>query len=450
MPKLRKQKYKTKYAAYGNWCGPGHTAGQYKNTDKLTKADRNVPAIGPLDQACKEHDIDLHDAETNQEVEVANQKFIHAAGKTGYSGQLFGKLVEKWGPKEPHHNPINQMAGMNPAIDLYYRKRKNDPDEERPRKLPQPVDHLDAGIGTSPVLRVGQRAPDAGANQQTDRVAGATIATNSGASTNMQGETPVDHLPTLKYQIFKPVEQVYMKWRKQHAWTTAAGATSTAVKHDTFRLTSIYDIQTVYGFVDPVIPAKDTADATVNTPHMRAYWMSFYNYWTVTKVHYKIKVWVQTKDISGELYAYVYKHGQQHPPIRDYLTDTYIKHEVRKHHPDMEYKKFKTMPTSSVTSSYFDHGCEFVGSYVPGDIQTSIAEDAFSETWHKDTEVPSHRELLTIMIHRSDRASDVAYAGGYTIDMCFEVQLKDLKVQQQYITNDSAIPAIAGYAANAN
>lgn len=39
---------------YGNWGGPGYSAGIWNNDP--TKTDWNVPALGPMDQAFKDHD----------------------------------------------------------------------------------------------------------------------------------------------------------------------------------------------------------------------------------------------------------------------------------------------------------------------------------------------------------------------------------------------------------
>lgn len=82
--------------AYGNWCGPGWTAGQYKNANELTEEDYNIPAIDELDQACKEHDIAIY--ENPEQAEQANHEFIQKIRGMGITGALFALAVSVAGP----------------------------------------------------------------------------------------------------------------------------------------------------------------------------------------------------------------------------------------------------------------------------------------------------------------------------------------------------------------
>lgn len=82
--------------AHGNWCGPNWTAGQYKPTSKLSKNDRTVPAIDALDQACKEHDIELYD--NPEKANEINSKFINTVKSMGVKGKLFALAVGIAGP----------------------------------------------------------------------------------------------------------------------------------------------------------------------------------------------------------------------------------------------------------------------------------------------------------------------------------------------------------------
>jgi hypothetical protein len=83
---------------HGNWCGPGWTAGQFKNANEMNKKDKFVPAIDNLDQACKDHDIDVAEATNDNDLILANQKFAKEASKLGLKGKLFGTLVSNFGP----------------------------------------------------------------------------------------------------------------------------------------------------------------------------------------------------------------------------------------------------------------------------------------------------------------------------------------------------------------
>lgn len=86
---------------YGNWCGPGWSAKQAKDSAELTYADFDVPAIDALDQACKNHDIGLRLAETREDVERVNGEFVREATRAGILGTAFAFLVKNLGPTEP-------------------------------------------------------------------------------------------------------------------------------------------------------------------------------------------------------------------------------------------------------------------------------------------------------------------------------------------------------------
>lgn len=86
---------------YGNWCGPGWSAGQAKDAKDLTYADFDVPAIDNLDKACKNHDIGLRLAETEEDVARVNGEFEREATRAGILGTAFAFLVRNLGPKEP-------------------------------------------------------------------------------------------------------------------------------------------------------------------------------------------------------------------------------------------------------------------------------------------------------------------------------------------------------------
>lgn len=81
------------FAAHGNWCGPGWSAGKWKDAKDLTEEDKQVEAIDALDQACKNHDIAI--AEGDPE---ANEKFEQEAGALGFKGAAFATLVKWLGP----------------------------------------------------------------------------------------------------------------------------------------------------------------------------------------------------------------------------------------------------------------------------------------------------------------------------------------------------------------
>jgi hypothetical protein len=81
---------------YGNWCGPGWSAGQFKDAKDLTARDKQIPAVDELDAICKEHDILLQ--EQPQNAEQINGRFMRKARNMGITGKLFALAVEKFGP----------------------------------------------------------------------------------------------------------------------------------------------------------------------------------------------------------------------------------------------------------------------------------------------------------------------------------------------------------------
>lgn len=78
---------------YGNWCGPGWTAGKYMDAKDMDWYDRLIPAIDELDQACKNHDINIADDNP-----FADQIFEQECANLGITGQLFAQLVHYLGP----------------------------------------------------------------------------------------------------------------------------------------------------------------------------------------------------------------------------------------------------------------------------------------------------------------------------------------------------------------
>lgn len=100
MPRATKKTRSIRY--HGNWCGPNWTAGQDKPTSAITPSDYRVPAVDDLDAACKDHDIDLFEADTSEEVAQANERFIEAAGREGIKGKAAALAVRVAGPSDPN------------------------------------------------------------------------------------------------------------------------------------------------------------------------------------------------------------------------------------------------------------------------------------------------------------------------------------------------------------
>lgn len=85
---------------HGNWCGPGWSAGKYKNAKDLTEQDMQVDAIDSLDELCKAHDIAIRYAKTRSDYKKANDLFIKGASALGWKGYLAAKAVGLFGPEK--------------------------------------------------------------------------------------------------------------------------------------------------------------------------------------------------------------------------------------------------------------------------------------------------------------------------------------------------------------
>lgn len=89
------------FAYHGNWCGPGWTAGQYKDAKEATFEDFDVPAVDELDKICKTHDMSLFLAQNEKEKKLADQQFIEDiinAELPGIKDNIAGFLVWALGP----------------------------------------------------------------------------------------------------------------------------------------------------------------------------------------------------------------------------------------------------------------------------------------------------------------------------------------------------------------
>lgn len=106
---------------HGNWCGPGWTAGQYKDTSELTDADRSIPAIDSLDEACKDHDIEIHDAKNDTDIKQANRKFYRHAAVTGLKGAAAAAMVAIAGPKHPNKRKGESLSNFHGQTQVPWR-----------------------------------------------------------------------------------------------------------------------------------------------------------------------------------------------------------------------------------------------------------------------------------------------------------------------------------------
>lgn len=100
------------FRAHGKWCGPGWSAGQWKDAKDLTEEDKQVPADDELDQACKEHDIGIAEGDPK-----AHEKFYKKAAAAGWFGLTLAQFVKIAGP------PLQNYLRGGQEVNEMLRKR---------------------------------------------------------------------------------------------------------------------------------------------------------------------------------------------------------------------------------------------------------------------------------------------------------------------------------------
>lgn len=111
---------------YGNWCGPDWTAGRSKAARALTNDELNFPAIDETDQTCKDHDIALAHATTDEEVQKANADFYNANYGKSFFRTAMAVAVKNFGPQ----TMADTMAPSNPKLRTEWPKDVPDDGEE--------------------------------------------------------------------------------------------------------------------------------------------------------------------------------------------------------------------------------------------------------------------------------------------------------------------------------
>ena len=290
-------------------------------------------------------------------------------------------------------------------------------------------------------------------------------ATGTGPTSGSQhGETGVEMINYSKFHPYKRVEQVLMPWYRSSGLNLGREATSASAI--TFRLNSIYDIShAAAAFNNNTTPAADTADAasSIEVPAMREYWSKAYNYWHVIKCEWKFKFRPSTTgglmkvDDNNKYRLFFYEHGRQYPPVSQTIggTTTFIPTYIRKYHPHVRTILIdnKLKENQGMSENAGDRFQIMTGTWMPGDIQHEVAEDQFTQVWHKWTEVPPTAEKLTILLQPEDGFPTAIASNGtdqyrisYSMEMVYTVQLKDLKTEFEFITQATGIAATTNIA----
>lgn len=320
-------------------------------------------------------------------------------------------------------------------------------DDDQHRR-PIPIRDPPPNVGSDEV-------PFAGTSDDVDmapQAATMSLASTGGAvrARGMHGETPITNIPRAVFNPWPKTINVIMPYRTMMSIGVTNDPATTPTGYS-FRLNSIYDCRkNTYTYTADPSATADTADGTVNTPHMRPYWMTFYRYWSVVRSRYRVTI-MRLSTAIGDRHDtfYFYHHGLQGPPLVSTGT-TPVEHRYRKHHPGVKWLDFysRNMNTAYTNNSIYDNTKYVHGYYEPGSIRHEIVEDELAQTWHKDTEVPPTPEMLTIIpqVGERDIANTVSISYRMWVEIEYEVQLKDLYAQYEYLTANTNVPAITTFA----
>jgi hypothetical protein len=297
------------------------------------------------------------------------------------------------------------------------------------------------------------------------------------------GETAVDNIPVTRYTPFDKTQQVMMPYYvHQVGLSISSGNQSGAVHTKSFRLNSIYDVETGTTYTADPTPAADSADGTVNTPSMRNYWTQLYRKWTVVGCRYHIRFRPNDylKYTDAQYSIYVYEHGDQAiPKVNTASTPKVIQDLYRKYHPHIVAHKYVNSNDRynqivtgtgvynggpgnagdgnaadvymTLPNGQHDWVSIHKGTYHKGSIEHAVVEDELAQTWHNVDEVPPTREIMTCIVQRSD-TSDTGQSLNFELEFSIEyiVQLKDLKADFEYLHDTTDFPAITDFAAQSN
>lgn len=431
---------------HGNWCGPGWTAGQYKDASDVTSKDRTVPAVDALDEACKEHDLAIADATSNEDLIRANKKFKQETKELGIKAVVAGVLVEHFGPTV-HKKPSKAQAHHSSRM-----PRLRIDGEAKPHVVPLPEDdEMD-----------WEPAPPS-ASEDTSK---ALVTRSSGGQGTVGRRRNDETLPSnIPYSIRSPwpkTQQAVCTYYNFIGQNRITDFTATDVQTHTgvqvFRLNSPYDCRVTDasdGTTEATLANPDSADGSINVATYFNYYMNYYNYWHVVRSRYRVRIWVypedpelHSSDTDIALIVYFYHNGAQMPPKSSHSNgNVLVPHYIRREHDNMyymvcDYRPFEAGETQ--TSQMNRHTA--AGTYDPNTFHHEVAEDELKQTWHKANEVPPTEEYLSIYLSQAPTGSKVNIMYRMEVTIEYEVQFKDLKFQYQYPTQDTLVNVSAGIA----
>lgn len=420
--------------AYGNWCGPGWTAGQYKDASELTDEDRLVPAIDALDQACKEHDIALHDFP--EEADTINEQFVKTVSSMGIRGRLFGLAVGLLGP-----SPDDVASFPNlPTQDTMARRnlRYDDDDED-----------MALAVDVSNTLKTPEGNNQRAASTGPGGVGRGTTETTITYAKPQYGlrDTHTVALPWTNYftligQKQKWVPQEYFSFRlnslfdvfKSSYGSVSAGGDLVSGLYQTIATTGSYSPTTKWP--NPLIGFYDeTSTTTAERPAWLLYFERMYRYYTVLGVEWKLTFVNHQRNLNGDL---LIGYGTESTSATN-TGDVFPKDApigLMQHWPQL---KWKILPahadgTTSMTS---------IGGYhKTGDAKRLVANDADVNTWTVMSQVPTYDESMVVWVAKgpfNDVAETIPPVCGVKLELRYVAQFKDLQNAYMYPATQTSI-----------
>jgi len=450
---------------YGNWCGPGWSAGQKKDAVELTKADYKVPAVNTQDAICKEHDINIAEAETVDDIKRADETFVQKSKQNGVTGYVMAQLVDHFGPSATNYLPNKRKRDDVSPVEKKPSRRQLTPTIRRALDWKDVVQDINT-LETDPAGRVSLP------NSQSTSKALVVAATQANMmDTNMNGdgssgpgvlkETPVDNPyviyrgpPDYTFASLPYYRENYIQEVNTYAYDFVYRMTSV---YDAIRNTSSSDLNAGAGTASVQI-FQTTTDADLSPPRWFTYYSSLYSYYKVISCQYN--VYIENYD-GRPIWAYVMFSNETQPPTGASNDDIQLWKGVKYHYIPPCYYSIVTAGQRETTevpgganneagnanagglnfelndniSSGRTNIATFTGEYKPGDFTREIRLDSQVENWTAVNANPSLEENMIIRLKPVNNALNLNNGTNFggplkctvRVKMNYLVEFKELK-----------------------
>lgn len=412
--------------SYGNWCGPGWSAGKRKDAKDLTPEDMKVPAVNKLDQACKNHDINIFNAKNDDDID----KQFYEDTPFGL-GTLFDIAVKVGGPKHAPNAERHSSKRSLPSMSRSTKRLKNGIVEIIKDDTPMMNAETDEDFGDmdddmgEPVMAMALRSGESGGKGQIKE----TPITKGIPPTYTLQDTHTTIIPLI--YNFSMVEVNLTEGLRMSlnctdilnpvVFTTNIGVPTagTGVTRG-FWASPINDSTNWPATLTGMVPFGSSPSVSGHN-----YWKHIYEYYTVTDCHYKLKMY----NMSGQYILYNGATVGQYE--ESFNTSTVngrypVSSLLRMKH--MERIKWTDVNGYNFTGSS-DNFNVFTGHYWPGKAKTNVRDDSEVKIWNLINANPSLTEAVNFVFFSRD-----GYSGSYdenqfrfnmVLEMKYVVQYKD-------------------------